>query len=68
MSETKVSTGRWAPWWVYVVVIVGANVAKQQLIGGRVSDVANVAITLAVAGVLVALITALYRRLQRSRA
>jgi hypothetical protein len=68
MSETKVSTGRWAPWWVYIVMIVGANVAKQQLIGGRVSDIANVAITLAMVGALVALITAAYRALQRSRA
>jgi len=67
MSDTKDGPSRWAPWWVYVVIIVGANLAKQQLIEGRVPDIANVAITLAMVGVLFALITAVYRSISGQR-
>ncbi|WP_133851383.1 hypothetical protein [Labedaea rhizosphaerae] len=52
---------KWAPWWVYVVVIVGCNFAKQRLIEDRVPGAANVAITVVMVAVLVAAITAIHR-------
>jgi hypothetical protein len=55
------SAGKWAPWWIYVPIIVGCNLGKQQLLVGRVPDVANVAITVAMVAVLVVAITAVYR-------
>ncbi|MFE2752942.1 hypothetical protein ACFXGA_13190 [Actinosynnema sp. NPDC059335] len=67
MAEGKVNDGRWAPWWVYVVLIVGANLIKQYFIGGKVSDVVNVAITVAMVGALIFVITAVYRSMFATR-
>lgn len=67
MAEGKVNDGRWAPWWVYVILIVGANLIKQYFIGGKVSDVVNVAITVAMVGVLILVITAVYRSMFATR-
>ncbi|CAO5150459.1 conserved hypothetical protein [Frankia sp. AiPs1] len=60
MENQQPTDGRWAPWYVYVVIIVGANLAKQKLIEDF-PVVANAAITLALVGVLFLLITAVYR-------
>ena len=32
-QQTRNETGRWAPWWVYVVVLVPANALKQFALG-----------------------------------
>jgi hypothetical protein len=48
-------------------LIVGSNLIKQYLIGGKVPDVANVAITVAMVGVLIFVITALYRSMFATR-
>ncbi|MBY8854109.1 hypothetical protein K7G98_40110, partial [Saccharothrix sp. MB29] len=61
MADGKVNDGRWAPWWVYVVLIVGCNLIKQYFIGGKVPDVANVAITVVMVAALIFGITAVYR-------
>jgi hypothetical protein len=60
MGNAK-TAGKWAPWWSYVVIIAGCNLGKQQLLAGRVSDVANVAITVVMVAILFAAITAVYR-------
>ncbi|MFJ6671335.1 hypothetical protein ACIQMJ_09545 [Actinosynnema sp. NPDC091369] len=67
MADGKADDGRWAPWWVYVVLIVGCNLIKQYFIGGKVSDVANVAITVAMVGALIFAITAVYRSMVATR-
>ena len=67
MADGKANDGRWAPWWVYVVLIVGCNLIKQYFIGGKVSDVANFAITVAMVGALIFVITAVYRSMFASR-
>ncbi|KAA0024975.1 hypothetical protein [Antrihabitans cavernicola] len=54
------TTGKWAPWWVYVVVIVAANFGKQRLMEGT-PIVANIVVTAVLVGGLIALITAVYR-------
>ena len=42
---------RWAPWWVYLIAIVGSNMIKQQFMDGVAVPV-NVGVT----GVVVALV------------
>jgi hypothetical protein len=59
-QQTRNGTGRWAPWWVYVVVLVPANAIKQYALGDAPVAV-NVAATLALVAVGVVGITALYR-------
>lgn len=62
-SAEKRSSGRWAPWWVYVVIIVGANYVKQYFVRDWPVAV-NVAITLVLAGGLVIAITAVHRSMR----
>ncbi|GAA4936186.1 hypothetical protein GCM10025331_21960 [Actinoplanes utahensis] len=61
MPSKKPGDARWAPWWVYVIVIVGGNYVKQHFVQDRPVAI-NAAITLALAGSLFLLITAVYRR------
>ncbi|MBG0563853.1 hypothetical protein [Actinoplanes aureus] len=63
MSAKKQSDGRWAPWWVYVVIIVGANYAKQYFVRDWPVAV-NAAITLVLVGSLYLGITAVYRSMR----
>ena len=62
-TETPTSRhGRdWAPWWTYVLVIVPANVAKEQLLPDEIDWWARGAATAAIVVVGIALVTALYR-------
>ena len=53
---------RWAPWWVYVVVLVPANLLKQAALGAAPVAV-NVALTAALVAIGVTAITAMYRGL-----
>lgn len=59
MTE-KPETGKWAPWWVYVVIIVVANFAKQRLLEHAPVAVDLVVTAVLVGGLIVA-ITAVYR-------
>ena len=59
-QQTRNETGRWAPWWVYVVVLVPANALKQFALGDAPVAV-NVAATLALVAAGVVAITAIYR-------
>ena len=60
-EETEQRAGsRWAPWWVYVVLLVPANAIKQFALGDAPVAV-NVAATLALVAAGVVVITALYR-------
>jgi hypothetical protein len=51
----------WAPWWTYVLVIVPANLAKEQLLPDDIAWWARGVSTAAVVVVGIALVTALYR-------
>jgi hypothetical protein len=51
----------WAPWWVYVLVIVPANLVKEQLLPDDIAWFARGVSTAAVVVVGIALVTALYR-------
>jgi hypothetical protein len=52
---------RWAPWWVYVVVLVPANIAKQAALGDAPVGL-NVALTVLLVAAGIVVVTALYRR------
>ncbi|MQA05520.1 MAG: hypothetical protein GEV07_23305 [Streptosporangiales bacterium] len=52
---------KWAPWWVYVVIVVGANLGKQQLLPPDANWAVNAATTAATIAGTIALITVVYR-------
>lgn len=59
--------GRWAPWWLYLLVLLGANYLRAALLPvGTVPEPVVVVIALAQATVLFVVITALWRLTQRS--
>ena len=60
MNAKMQQNGRWALWWVYVVIIVGSNYVKQHFVQDWPVAV-NAAITLVLAGSLFLGITAVYR-------
>lgn len=53
---------KWAPWYVYVVLILGCNLVKQRLLDGFPAA-ANIAITAVLVAALIFVITAVYRSL-----
>ena len=54
-------TNRFAPWWIYVLVVAPANLGKEQLLPGDAAWWLRAGLTAAVVVVGVALVTALYR-------
>ena len=50
-----------APWWIYAVVIVPANLAKEQLLPGDAAWWLRGALTATIVVVGIAVVTALYR-------
>ncbi|SFT55786.1 hypothetical protein SAMN04487904_103419 [Actinopolyspora lacussalsi subsp. righensis] len=62
MIDETVPRGRWAPWWMYVLLIVGANQLRQLILPfGTVPEWADVVIAALVAAICFALITLVYR-------
>ncbi|MEV0169294.1 hypothetical protein B0I32_13746 [Nonomuraea fuscirosea] len=62
----KDSNRKWAPWYIYVVFIVGGNYIKQ----GYLEDapvIVNVIATVIVAAAIFVLITAVYRSIFAGR-
>jgi hypothetical protein len=63
-TETSTRFGRahaWAPWWTYVLVIVPANIGKEQLLPADTAWLARGALTAAIVVAGIAVVTALYR-------
>ncbi len=57
---------RWAPWWLYLVILLGANYARNGLVSTDSLPVPIVVvIALAQAGLLFLLITAVWRSVHR---
>lgn len=61
MSE--VETQKHAPWWVYVVLIIGANLGKQQLMPEDAGVVLTAGSTIVTIAVTYWLITVVYRNM-----
>jgi hypothetical protein len=58
---------RWAPWWVYVVVIAPANMAKEQVLSGEVGWPVRAALTIAIVVAGLAVVTAVHRAGRKAR-
>ncbi|HYZ67427.1 MAG TPA: hypothetical protein VE666_06420, partial [Mycobacterium sp.] len=68
MERNKPSSGDrvWAPWWLYLVVILGANYARQAVMPfGAIPEWAVVLVVLAGSAALFAIVTAAYRLARR---
>jgi hypothetical protein len=50
-----------APWWIYVLVIVPANLAKEQLLSADAALPLRAALTAAIVVAGIAVVTALHR-------
>jgi hypothetical protein len=59
--RTEPQSYRWAPWWVYVLVIAPANLGKQELLSDDTAWWLAAASTPAVVVVGIAIVTAVYR-------
>lgn len=67
MSPDKETNNKWAPWWLYLVIILGSNYVKQYL-ARDLSVAVNAAITVVLAGSLFLLITAVWRGMHKAGA
>lgn len=57
---------RWAPWWAYVIPIIGINYLRQVALPfGTVPEIADALLAVVIAAVLFVAITAAYRAMQR---
>lgn len=74
MTEHKPATpleqhreqSKWAPWWVYLIVILGANYLRQAIMpAGTVPEQAVVLIVAAISVALFVIITAVHRATRR---
>ncbi len=64
--DQRTNSPVWAPWWIYVVAIIGTNLLKQQLL--RDQPVAlNVAVTAVLVVAVVGLVTIAYRALATTK-
>jgi hypothetical protein len=55
----------WAPWWLYLLLIIGANYLVRAMLPDDVSAAPRVVIALAVAAIVFATITIAYRSIAR---
>ena len=64
-SRRPQDSGRWAPWWAYLVPILALNSLRQVLVPpGDVGDGVSVALAVSTAAAVAVLVTALHRSLR----
>jgi len=66
VQQQPTTSTRWAPWWVYFVIIVGANYLRRALLPDGGTPALRVVIALALSAVLFAAITIIYRSIVRN--
>jgi len=59
-ARSTEAPGRWAPWWVYVVVIAPVNLSKEQLLDDAAWPL-RAALTVVVVAAGIALVTLIHR-------
>jgi hypothetical protein len=57
---------RWAPWWAYLVIIVGANYLRRAALPDGSTPALRVVVALTVSAVLFVVITVIYRAVVRA--
>jgi hypothetical protein len=60
-------SSRWAPWWVYVLLIALANLGKEQLLPGDAAWWIRAGLTATIVVGGIALVTAVYRAARDAR-
>jgi hypothetical protein len=66
MSEGKKNEGKWAPWYIYAVLIAGVNLAKQELIADVVPVWVNAVATVVLVGAILLVVTVVYRSMSKA--
>jgi hypothetical protein len=72
-ARTDVNAGsadrssRWAPWWIYVLLIVPANLGKERLLPGDAAWWLRAGLTALIVIGGIALVTAVYRAARDTR-
>ena len=56
---------RWAPWWAYLVIIVGANYLRRAVLPDGGTPALRVVVALTVSPILFVVITVIYRAVVR---
>ena len=59
--ERQLMPPRWAPWWIYLVIILGANYVRRAVVGDGGPPAVGVVVALAIAVALFTIITLAYR-------
>lgn len=65
LREQPTTTTKWAPWWVYLVVIVGTNYLRRAAFPDGSSPAIRVAVALAFSAALFVFVTLVYRAAAR---
>jgi hypothetical protein len=66
-SRHEERSSRWAPWWIYVLVIAPANLAKEQLLPDDTAWWLRAGLTATIVVAGIAVVTALYRASRETR-
>lgn len=65
-TPTKDAEARWAPWWVYLIVLLGANYVRSYFLpGGSMPLPLTAALAIGQAGLLFVIVTAIWRATHR---
>lgn len=66
-ASNKPATAKWAPWWIYLIVLLGANYVRSYFLpGGSMPLPVTAAIALGQAALLFLIVTALWRATHRT--
>ena len=61
LHEQPTTSAKWAPWWVYLAVIVGANYLRRAVVADGSVPAVRVVVALATSAALFTIITVVYR-------
>ena len=61
----RTMSAKWAPWWIYVVIIVGVNYLRRAVVVDGGGPVVRIVVALALSAVLFVTITVVYRAIVR---
>ena len=65
LQEQTTTSTKWAPWWLYLVIIVGANYLRRAVFPDGSTPSARVVLALVISAVLFVTITIIYRAIVR---
>ena len=61
LQEQATTSTKWAPWWIYLVIIVGANYLRRAVVADGGAPAVRVVVALAISAALFIVITVVYR-------